>query len=138
MAMYSFRGFPLPDLRRTARQRCRRFIYPRERFSNFRGELVYVDPVSLQVEGISSNWLRPACSFARSGALHSVFLLPIGHGHRLVGWTGVALSVICIMGLDPVVAAQWGHWRGAFGVKRGTRGLIGCIGRSTMPSGSGV
>ena len=92
-----------------------------ERGENYRGDLVFVDPVSLQVLGKVER-PRPAQIFNVMRTLHATLYVRTISDRAFVGWMGIALTFMCASGL----ILWWprkGQWRGAFGVKDGARGF---------------
>jgi uncharacterized iron-regulated membrane protein len=88
---------------------------------NYRGDLVFVDPVSLEILGQMER-PRPAQLFGIMRTLHATLYVRTISDRSFVGWMGIALIFICISG----IVLWWprpGQWRHAFGVKLGARGF---------------
>ena len=87
---------------------------------NYRGDLVFVDPVSLQILGQIER-PRAARIFNTMRTLHATLYVRTISDRSFVGWMGIALIFMCMSGL----VLWWpktGRWRSAFGVTAGTRG----------------
>jgi uncharacterized iron-regulated membrane protein len=91
-----------------------------ERGENGRGDLVFVDPVSLQILGrIERPRVAPIFNVMRT--LHATLYVRTMSDRSFVGWMGIALTFMCLSGL----VLWWpkkGKWRGAFGVVDDARG----------------
>jgi len=87
---------------------------------NYRGDLVFVDPVSLQILGRIER-PRAARIFNAMRTLHATLYVRTISDRTFVGWMGIALTLMCVSGL----VLWWprsGRWRGAFGVAKGAQG----------------
>jgi uncharacterized iron-regulated membrane protein len=88
---------------------------------NYRGDLVFVDPVSLVILGKIER-PRPWQIFNTMRTLHATLYVRTVSDRAFVGWMGIALIFMCFSGL----ILWWprkGQWRSAFGVKEGARGF---------------
>jgi uncharacterized iron-regulated membrane protein len=88
---------------------------------NYGGNLVYVDPVSLEIigEGFQN---RPHPIFGTMRTLHATLYLQNLSDRSLVGWLGIAWFLLSLSGL----VLWWprrGRWRNAFVVRPGARGF---------------
>ena len=91
-----------------------------ERGLNNRGNLVFVDPVSLQILGQIER-PRPARIFNTMRTLHATLYVRTISDRSFVGWMGIALTFMCISG----IVLWWpksGKWRNVFGVAQGASG----------------
>lgn len=91
-----------------------------QRGENYRGDLVFVDPVSLQILGQVER-PRAASIFNFMRTLHATLYVRTVSDRSFVGWMGIALTLMCISGL----ILWWpkkGKWRSAFGVADNARG----------------
>jgi uncharacterized iron-regulated membrane protein len=88
---------------------------------NYRGDLVFVDPVSLQILGTIERPRNPEIfNFMRT--LHATLYVRTMSDRSFVGWMGIALIVMCITGL----ILWWpkkGRGLSALGVSQGARGF---------------
>jgi len=88
---------------------------------NYRGDLVFVDPVTLAVLGQMER-PRPARIFGTMRTLHATLYIRTMSDRAFVGFMGIALIFICISG----IILWWprkGQWKNAFWIKEGTRGF---------------
>jgi len=91
-----------------------------QRGENDRGDLVFVDPVSLQILGRIER-PRAASIFNLMRTLHATLYVRTISDRSFVGWMGIALTLMCISG----IVLWWpkkGKWRRAFGVVDDARG----------------
>jgi len=91
-----------------------------QRGQNYRGALVFVDPVSLQILGQIER-PRPAQFFNTMRTLHSTLYVRTISDRSFVGWMGIALTFMCISG----IVLWWpkgGKWRNAFSVAEDAHG----------------
>jgi uncharacterized iron-regulated membrane protein len=91
------------------------------RGDNRRGNLVYIDPVSLEVLGKVER-PRPGQLFNFMRTLHATLYVRTISDRSFVGWMGIALALMCVSGL----VLWWprrGQWRNALWIKQGARGF---------------
>lgn len=101
-------------IRYTSRARARAI-------QNAGGINVYVDPVSAKVLG-SGAQRRTDDFFQFARRLHATLYMDVISGRSVVGWTGIAWTLLLLSGL----VLWWpkkGRLRAAISVKRGTRGF---------------
>ena len=87
----------------------------------YRGDLVFVDPVSLQILGTIERPRNPDI-FNMMRTLHATLYVRTMSDRTFVGWMGIALIFMCISGL----ILWWpkkGKWLSALGVAEGARGF---------------
>jgi len=92
-----------------------------ERGGNYRGHLVFVDPVSLEILG---HYERPPPSrlFSTMRTLHATLYMQTISDRSFVGWMGIALTFMCVSGL----VLWWprkGQWLSALWIREGARGF---------------
>ncbi len=88
---------------------------------NYRGDLVFVDPVTLAVLGQMER-PRPSAIFGTMRMLHATLYVRTVSDRAFVGFMGIVLIFICLSG----IVLWWprkGQWKNAFWVKEGARGF---------------
>jgi uncharacterized iron-regulated membrane protein len=89
---------------------------------NYGGNIVYVDPVTLEILGQGFQ-NRPHWIFGTMRTLHATLFVQGLSERSLVGWIGVAMLLLSLSGL----VLWWprhGRWRSAFSIRRGARGFV--------------
>ena len=85
------------------------------------GDMVYVDPVSLEILGTAERY-RNGDFMRFLTSMHLALMFPSYYGAQTVGWMGVAM---CLFGLSGIILwwPRKGQWRQALLLKRGTKGF---------------